>query len=54
MIEVMFQIRKDEFKAYPSIVEGLNLVYEEDQFMHLITLEEEIDTQDILSKKCLP
>ncbi|XP_018333282.1 pre-mRNA-splicing factor CWC22 homolog [Agrilus planipennis] len=40
MIEVMFQIRKDGFKDHAAIIEELDLVEEEDQFTHLITLDD--------------
>lgn len=50
MIEVMFQIRKDGFKDYPAVPEELDLVEEEDQFTHLVTLDEALDSQDLLSK----
>ncbi|KAF2903687.1 hypothetical protein ILUMI_02482 [Ignelater luminosus] len=40
MIEVMFQIRKDGFKDHAAIIEDLDLIEEEDQFTHLITLDE--------------
>ncbi|KAL1123774.1 hypothetical protein AAG570_001547 [Ranatra chinensis] len=49
MIEVMFQVRKDEFRSFPSVVEDLDLVNEEDQFTHLITLEDAKDSEDILN-----
>jgi len=49
MIEVMFQIRKDGFKDHPAVIEQLDLVPEEDQFTHLLTLDSAKDTQDILS-----
>jgi hypothetical protein len=50
MIEVMFQVRKDGFKDHKSVEEGLDVVEEEDQFTHLITLEEATDPEDVLSK----
>lgn len=51
MIEVMFQVRKDGFKDNPAVVEELDLVEEEDQFTHLISVQEEqLDPQDLLSK----
>lgn len=53
MIEVVFQVRKDGFKDHVAIVESLELVEEDDQFTHLIMLDEAIDTQDILSKYSL-
>lgn len=49
MIEVMFQIRKDGFKDHPAVIEELDLVPEEDQFTHLLTLDAAKDPQDILS-----
>lgn len=49
MIEVMFQVRKDGFKDYEAVAEELDLVEEENQFTHLITLDEATDSQDILN-----
>ena len=36
----MFQVRKDGFKDNPSVPEELDLVEEEDQFTHMITLDD--------------
>ncbi|KAL0963713.1 hypothetical protein UPYG_G00309890 [Umbra pygmaea] len=49
MIEVMFAIRKDGFKDHPIIPEGLDLVEEEDQFTHMLPLEDEYNQEDILN-----
>ncbi|XP_070770354.1 pre-mRNA-splicing factor CWC22 homolog [Enoplosus armatus] len=49
MIEVMFAIRKDGFKDHPVIPEGLDLVDEEDQFTHMLPLDDEYNTEDILN-----
>lgn len=49
MIEVMFQIRKDGFKDHVAVIEELELVPEEEQFTHLIMLDEVTDPQDLLS-----
>lgn len=46
----MFANRKDGFKEYPAIVEGLDLVDESDQYTHMLTLEENYNTEDILSE----
>uniref|UniRef100_A0A1X7TKF2 MIF4G domain-containing protein n=1 Tax=Amphimedon queenslandica TaxID=400682 RepID=A0A1X7TKF2_AMPQE len=46
MIEVMFAIRKDRFADYPSIIEGLNLINEDNQITHLISLDDELDAED--------
>lgn len=52
MIEVMFQVWKDGFKDHPALIEDLELVPEEEQFTHLMMLDEATDPQDILSKYC--
>jgi pre-mRNA-splicing factor CWC22 len=49
MIEVMFQIRKDGFKDHVPVIEQLDLVEEDDQFTHLIMLEDATETEDILN-----
>ncbi len=41
MIEVMFAIRKDEFKDYPIVVKELDLIEENEQFTHFLTLDEQ-------------
>lgn len=46
MIEVMFAIRKDNFKDHPRLQEGLDLVEEDDQITHLVSLDEEEDEED--------
>lgn len=50
MIEVMFAIRKDGFKDHPVIPDGLDLVDEEDQFTHMLPLEDDYNQEDALSK----
>nr|XP_020659772.1 pre-mRNA-splicing factor CWC22 homolog [Pogona vitticeps] len=49
MIEVMFAVRKDGFKDHPIIPDGLDLVEEEDQFTHMLPLEDEYNPDDILN-----
>ncbi|KAG8242293.1 pre-mRNA-splicing factor cwc22 [Homalodisca vitripennis] len=49
MIEVMFQIRKEDFKAHPSLISELDLIDEEDKIQHMITLEDNHDPEDILN-----
>lgn len=49
MIEVMFQVWKDGFKDHPAVLEELELVPEEEQFTHLLMLDDATDPQDILS-----
>ena len=51
MIEVMFQVRKDGFKDNPALLTELDIVDEEDQFTHLISVQDdELDPEDMLSK----
>jgi len=49
MIEVLMQYRKDKYKDNPILPEGLDLVLEEEQITHQITLDEELQVQDGLS-----
>ena len=49
MIEVLFQVRKDRYKDNPAIKGELDLVEEEDQITHQVTLEDEIEVQDGLN-----
>ncbi|XP_036346185.1 LOW QUALITY PROTEIN: pre-mRNA-splicing factor CWC22 homolog [Rhagoletis pomonella] len=50
MIEVVFQVRKDGFKDHQSVIESLELVEEDDQFTHLLMLDEATNPEDALSK----
>lgn len=50
MIEVMFAVRKDGFKDHPIILEGLDLVEDDDQFTHMLPLEDDYNPEDVLSK----
>ena len=54
MVEVQFAVRKDDFKDHPSVMKELDLVEEEDQFTHPLTLTEDYDPEDLLSKTNLP
>ncbi|XP_074071677.1 pre-mRNA-splicing factor CWC22 homolog isoform X2 [Macrotis lagotis] len=49
MIEVMFAVRKDGFKDHPVILDGLDLVEEEDQFTHMLPLEDDYNPEDVLN-----
>ncbi|GBP70957.1 Pre-mRNA-splicing factor CWC22 homolog [Eumeta japonica] len=49
MIEVMFQVWKDGFKDHPALIPELELVPEEEQFTHLLMLDDATDPQDILN-----
>jgi pre-mRNA-splicing factor CWC22 len=54
MIEVLFQVRKDKYKDNPSVPEGLDLVEEEEQITHKITLDDELQVQESLSESASP
>ncbi|KAL1408296.1 pre-mRNA-splicing factor cwc22 [Vanrija albida] len=49
MIEVLFQVRKDKYKDNPSIPEGLDLVEEEEQITHRLSLDDELKVQEGLN-----
>lgn len=49
MIEVIFQVRKDEFRDHEAVVKELDLVEEENQITHLITLDDAKNSEDILN-----
>ncbi|OCK85446.1 MIF4G-domain-containing protein [Lepidopterella palustris CBS 459.81] len=49
MIEVLFEIRKNKYKDNPSIDKDLDLVEEEDQILHRIGLDDEINVEDGLN-----
>ncbi|MBZ3869783.1 Pre-mRNA-splicing factor CWC22-like protein [Sciurus carolinensis] len=49
MIEVMFAVRKDGFKDHPIILDGLDLVEEDDQFTHMLPLEDDYNPEDVLN-----
>lgn len=49
MIEVLFQVRKDKYKDNPMIPEGLDLVEEEEQITHRISLDDELKVQEGLN-----
>jgi len=50
MIEVLFQIRKDKFKDYPALIKSLDLIEEDDQFVHSIMLDDPLRSEDMLSR----
>lgn len=50
MIEVLFQVRKDRYKDNPSIPEGLDLVEEDEQITHRVTLDDQLQVQEGLSE----
>ncbi|CAG8720700.1 21546_t:CDS:2 [Rhizophagus irregularis] len=51
MIEVLFQIRKDKYKDNPPIPSELDLVKEDDQITHHISIDDELDVEETLAKK---
>ena len=51
MIEVLFAVRKDQFKAHPAIPEGLDLINENDQYTHMLTLDDPCEPEPMLGMK---
>ena len=49
MIEVMFQVRKDGFKDNPAAPEELDVVEEDDQFTHMIGLDDATNGEEVSS-----
>ncbi|GAA5871731.1 hypothetical protein JCM3774_003033 [Rhodotorula dairenensis] len=49
MVEVLFQVRKDKYKDNPIIPEGLDLVEEEDMITHRVSLDDEVQVQEMLN-----
>lgn len=50
MIEVLFQVRKDKYKDNQPIVQELDLVEEDDQITHNISLDDDdLDSEDMLN-----
>ena len=50
MIEVMFQVRKDGFKDNPAVPEELDVVEEDDQFTHMIGLDDATNGEEVISE----
>jgi pre-mRNA-splicing factor CWC22 len=49
MVEVLFQLRKDRFAGHAAVLADLDLVEEEDQITHYVSLDDELDPQDALN-----
>jgi pre-mRNA-splicing factor CWC22 len=49
MVEVLFQVRKEKYKDHPILEPELDLVEEEDQITHYISLDDDLDIQDSLN-----
>uniref|UniRef100_A0A1I7Z732 MI domain-containing protein n=1 Tax=Steinernema glaseri TaxID=37863 RepID=A0A1I7Z732_9BILA len=49
VIETIFHIRKDKFRAYPARKEELDLIDEEDQVAHVVNLEDSQDAENGLN-----
>lgn len=50
MVEVLFQVRKEKFKDNPIIPDGLDLVEEDDAITHRMSLDDEVQVQEMLSE----
>ncbi|CAN6485751.1 unnamed protein product [Victoria cruziana] len=51
LIEGLFAIRKAKFQGYPAVRPELDLVEQEDQFTHEVSLEDEVDAEEGLGNK---
>ena len=49
MIEVLLLVLREKYKDNPILPEGLDLVQEEDQITHEVTLDDELKVQESLS-----
>ncbi|KAK9935965.1 hypothetical protein M0R45_012835 [Rubus argutus] len=49
LIEGLFALRKAKFKGYPAVRPELDLVDQQDQFTHEVSLQEEIDPENSLN-----
>ncbi|KAL7057154.1 hypothetical protein AAHC03_019137 [Spirometra sp. Aus1] len=49
MLEVMFQIRRDGWKDHPTMLPELDLIDEDDQITHTISLLDPVDPEDNLN-----
>jgi pre-mRNA-splicing factor CWC22 len=47
-IESLFAIRKTNFKDHPAIIPELDLVTDEDKIIHNLSLDDELDAEDML------
>ncbi|KAL7675726.1 hypothetical protein ACOME3_001993 [Neoechinorhynchus agilis] len=47
-IEVLFAVRKDGFKDFPSLVDELNIVEEDEQFTHALCLDDDCNPEIML------
>jgi len=45
-IESLFNVRKTKFKDHPGVIEGLDLIPEEDRITHEISLTDEMDPDE--------
>ncbi|KAJ3214051.1 pre-mRNA-splicing factor cwc22 [Clydaea vesicula] len=49
MVEVLFQVRRDKFSENPAIEKGLDLVEEEEQITHFVSLDEDYKSEEMLN-----
>ncbi|VUZ43591.1 unnamed protein product, partial [Hymenolepis diminuta] len=49
MIEVLLQIRRDKWRDYPTVIPELDLIEEDDQITHTLSLLDQVDTEDGLN-----
>lgn len=52
MIEGLFAIRKARFQGFPAVIPELDLVEQEDQITHELSLEDDLDQETGLGTPC--
>lgn len=50
-IENLFAVRKNNFSSFPAVPEELDLVEENDQITHELTLDDELDREEGLGER---
>jgi pre-mRNA-splicing factor CWC22 len=50
MIEILFDVQLDQFKEYPAVESGLNIVDKHDQHTHIMVLLDQCDPENDLGK----
>lgn len=46
VLEKLFQVRKDKFKAYTGVIQELDLVEEADKITHNVGIDEELECEE--------
>lgn len=47
-VEDLYAVYRDRFAEYPAVAKSLDLVEDEDTIVHMISIRDKVDTEDIL------